>query len=129
MVTKHKQIRYSYEGDTAFNSDNTNFNTLVSGALFNASTRITKLKIAAIPGFGFYINDTPWPARVLLNGSMNDGNTAMFEYEFPDNILAIQPIYSIKCEAESVKRLSDYNQAYPRDAHYLLIDYWEEVND
>lgn len=127
MAYSKKQIRYLKEGD-ARNSSNASYETLVAGTLFNTSAHITELKVSAIPGFGFYVNNTPWPIRVLVNGRINE-DPDMFTYTFPANVLASQPIYNIKCEAESVKRLSDYNTAYPNDPHYLLIDYIEEVND
>lgn len=128
MSLRKRQIRYIKEGDSR-NSTGANRINLISGALFSGATRIVDLQISAIPGFGVYINETPFPIRVLSNGDIN--TVDKFMYKFPESILQMQPVYNIRCEAESLDRLQRYNQdsAFSGDPHYLLIDYVEEVND
>lgn len=127
MTLKKRQIRYVLEGD-ARNSTGATRANLIGGTLFSSGTRIVELRVTAIPGFGFYVNDTPFPIRVLANGSTDKDADQMFYYDFPAEVLALQPIYSIKVEAASLKRLTDYNSQFS-PPYYLMIDYVEEVND
>lgn len=121
---KKKQIRYITDGDLR-NSENATRNTLISGALFDSKTRIVELKITAIPGFGVFINDTPKPIRIFDEGAVDDTPT----YTFQNNVLALQPVYNIKCEAASIQRLIEYNRIADNQKKALIIDYVEEVND
>lgn len=128
MTTKKKQIRYFSEGDSRNSVGATRAN-LIAGTLFGASTRIIELRVTAIPGFGFFVNDTPFPIRVLAYSGINQDDDRNFYYDIPSEVLALQPIYNIKCEASSLTRLGQYNTRFPDDTYPLLIDYVEEVND
>ena len=133
-IQKQRQIRYIKEGDLR-NSPGANRATLIGGALFSASTKIVSLKAGCMVGFGFFINDTPSPIRILRNGNLyqtsQDESASIYAlhetYEFPSDVIKLSPIYNIKCEAASIDRLNEWNQNNSQE-EWLIIDYVEEVN-
>ena len=130
VVQKQRQIRYVKEGDPR-NSPGATRASLIGGSLFNANTRITSLSIGSIVGFGFFVNDTPSPLRVLKNGdpTQDAESYGLHEtYTFPPSVLKMAPIYNIKCEAASIDRLNAWNNANTQNEEWLFINYTEEVN-
>lgn len=127
---RQKQIRYIKEGDPR-NSEGATRANLIGGALFSASTKITQLNVGCMVGFGFFVNDTPTPIRILRNGDPTESADvyAIYEtYTFPQDVLKMSPIYNIKCEAASIDRLNEWNHNNPNNEEWLFIDYTEEVN-
>ena len=127
MALEKKQIRYIKDGDPR-NTVGASKEALIAGSLFSGTTRIVELTVSAIPGFGFYVNDTPFPIRVMSHGDTDQYNIKEQIFKFDSNILALQPIYNIKCEAASLQRLINYNETFSNDQQFLMIDYTEEVN-
>lgn len=129
-VQKQRQIRYVKDGDPR-NSSGANRATLIGGALFSASTKIVSLSVGCMVGFGFFVNDTPRPIRILRNGDPRETEESYARHEtytFPENVIKLSPIYNIKCEAASIDRLNDWNQNNSNNEEWLIIDYVEEVN-
>ena len=130
IVQRQRQIRYIKEGDPR-NSAGATRASLIGGSLFSASTRITELTIGSMIGFGFFINDTPSPIRILKHGDPTGKEQDYANHEtyiFPQDVLNMAPIYNIKCEAASIDRLNEWNNNNPTHEEWLFISYTEEVN-
>lgn len=147
-----RQIRYLWDGYVGNYPQDITRAKLISGSWFKSINKITELKITAMMGFGFFVNDTPSPLRVLQNGDpvpLEDqtitvgsgqekvtikGYNTICSFEYPTDMLKITPIYNVKCEASSIDKLIHWNQQQannPNVAEYewLVIDYVEEGND
>lgn len=130
IVQRQRQIRYIKEGDPR-NSTGATRASLIGGSLFPASTRIVELSVGAMVGFGFFVNDTPTPLRVLRYGDPTESSDAYSRHEtfnFPQSVLNMAPIYNIKCEAASIDRLNEWNNNNSNNEEWLFISYTEEVN-
>lgn len=130
LVQRQRQIRYIKEGDPR-NSSGATRASLVGGSLFDVSAKIVSLSVGCMVGFGFFVNDTPRPIRILKNGDPTTDYKAYAQhetFEFPTDVLTMAPIYNIKCEAASIDRLNAWNNANPNNEEWLFINYVEEVN-
>lgn len=132
MVRKQRQMRYVKDGDPRNYPAGLTKEQLISGTCWDTNTRIVELSIQAVIGFGFYVNDTPTPLRILNyqydpNSTNAKMQIASRKFTFPKSVLQMAPIYNIKMEAESMQRLINYNSTYGEaDEIWLFIDYINE---
>lgn len=125
----YRQIRYFREGYPG-NSEGATRANLIGGALFDGNTKIVSLQITALIGFGFFVNDTPSPIRILHNGDPVADYSTHCTFTFPEQIIQLAPIYNVKCEASSIDRVDAWNSQYgDSQPEWLIIDYVEEVDN
>ena len=95
MAKRIKQFRFFGTADTAHNTPNTNFQTLVSGNLFADILPILQLGIQALPGTKFYVNSSTSPVLV--------GVTGVYEMSLQDNT----QITSLSFDGNSLQAISN----------------------
>lgn len=92
MAKRIKQFRFFNDKDSQHNSKNTTYQRLVSGTVFSEVLPILQLGIQALPGTKFYINNSPDPIMVGVNGVFElemDGNTQITSLTFAPASLAM----------------------------------------
>ena len=95
MAKRIKQFRFFSTTDTAHNTPNTNFQTLVSGNLFSDILPILQLGIQALPGTKFYVHSSTSPVIV--------GVTGVYEMNLQDNT----QITSLSFDGNSLQAISN----------------------